>query len=147
MAPFDGIVVGAGIIGAACARELALARLRVAVCDESDVIAGGATAAAMGHLAVMDDSEAQFALTSYSQTLWRDLATERSGGRGVSDLRFSRDCGGCATILPMIVSPPFQTREWNSKMECVSIRALRLRHGRLRGPSVRTRRRISLPLE
>jgi glycine/D-amino acid oxidase-like deaminating enzyme len=28
----------------------------------------------MGHLAVMDDSEAQFALTRYSQTLWRELA-------------------------------------------------------------------------
>jgi glycine/D-amino acid oxidase-like deaminating enzyme len=30
----------------------------------------------MGHLAVMDDSEAQFALTSYSQMLWRELAAE-----------------------------------------------------------------------
>jgi glycine/D-amino acid oxidase-like deaminating enzyme len=28
----------------------------------------------MGHLAVMDDSEAQFRLTSYSQRLWRELA-------------------------------------------------------------------------
>src|SRR5690242_1652523 len=30
----------------------------------------------MGHLAVMDDSDAQFALTSYSQSLWRELARE-----------------------------------------------------------------------
>jgi len=30
----------------------------------------------MGHLAIMDDSEAQFALTSYSQSLWRELASE-----------------------------------------------------------------------
>jgi glycine/D-amino acid oxidase-like deaminating enzyme len=30
----------------------------------------------MGHLAVMDDSEAQFALTSFSQRLWRELAHE-----------------------------------------------------------------------
>ncbi len=37
---------------------------------------GGATAAGMGHLAVMDDSDAQFALTSYSQALWRELAKE-----------------------------------------------------------------------
>ena len=37
---------------------------------------GGATAAGMGHLAVMDDSEAQFALTSYSQALWHELAVE-----------------------------------------------------------------------
>ncbi len=30
----------------------------------------------MGHLAVMDDSPAQFALTSYSQSLWRELKPE-----------------------------------------------------------------------
>ena len=73
---FDAVVVGAGIVGAACARELAQAGLRVAVCDASDHVGGGATAAGMGHLAVMDDSEAQFALTNFSQQLWRDLASE-----------------------------------------------------------------------
>ena len=71
----DVIVVGAGIVGAACARELSAAGLTVTVC-ESGVVGGGATAAGMGHLAVMDDSEAQFALTSYSQSLWRELAEE-----------------------------------------------------------------------
>jgi glycine/D-amino acid oxidase-like deaminating enzyme len=30
----------------------------------------------MGHLAVMDDSDAQFALTSFSQRLWRELVPE-----------------------------------------------------------------------
>ena len=30
----------------------------------------------MGHIVVMDDSEAQFALTSYSRRLWRQLAPE-----------------------------------------------------------------------
>jgi glycine/D-amino acid oxidase-like deaminating enzyme len=30
----------------------------------------------MGHLAVMDDSEPQFALTSFSQSLWRDLSPQ-----------------------------------------------------------------------
>ncbi|MES1256849.1 MAG: FAD-dependent oxidoreductase, partial [Acidobacteriota bacterium] len=72
----DAIVVGAGIVGAACARELILAGLRVTVCEESHLTGGGATAAGMGHLAVMDDSEAQFALTGYSQALWRELAGE-----------------------------------------------------------------------
>ena len=71
----DAIVVGAGIVGAACARELTAAGLRVTVV-EAGVVGGGATAAGMGHLAVMDDSEAQFALTSYSQSLWRELAPE-----------------------------------------------------------------------
>lgn len=71
---YDAVVVGAGIVGAACARELMLAGLRVLVVEASGVIGGGATAAGMGHLAVMDDSDAQFALTSYSQRLWADLA-------------------------------------------------------------------------
>jgi hypothetical protein len=73
---YDAVVVGAGIVGAACAKELADAGLRVALCEQSGYTGGGATAAGMGHLAVMDDSEAQFALTSYSQLLWRELAAE-----------------------------------------------------------------------
>jgi len=73
---FDALVVGAGIVGAACARELAEAGFRVAVCERNDYSGGGATAAGMGHIAVMDDSEAQFALTSYSQQLWMELAKE-----------------------------------------------------------------------
>jgi glycine/D-amino acid oxidase-like deaminating enzyme len=73
---FDAVVVGAGIVGAACASELAAAGMRVAICEASDAVGGGATAAGMGHIAVMDDSEAQFTLTSYSQKLWNDLARE-----------------------------------------------------------------------
>ncbi len=62
-------------MGAACAWELTRAGFRVTVC-EPEVVGGGATAAGMGHLAVMDDSDSQFALTSYSQRLWRELAGE-----------------------------------------------------------------------
>src|SRR5438105_15850921 len=69
----DVLIVGGGIVGAACARAFARERLRVQLVDAS-VIGGGATAAGMGHLAVMDDSEAQFALTRYSQLLWKELA-------------------------------------------------------------------------
>ncbi len=67
------MVAGGGIVGAACASELVAVGLRVALVERA-VIGGGATAAGMGHLAVMDDSEAQFALTRYSQLLWKDLA-------------------------------------------------------------------------
>jgi glycine/D-amino acid oxidase-like deaminating enzyme len=73
---FDAVVVGAGIVGAACAKELAEEGLRVAICEQNGYAGGGATAAGMGHLAIMDDSDAQFALTSYSQSLWRELAAD-----------------------------------------------------------------------
>jgi len=74
-ATYDAVVLGAGIVGTACALECASAGMRVAVV-ERDAVGSGATAAGMGHIVVMDDSEAQFALTSYSQTLWNTLAPE-----------------------------------------------------------------------
>ncbi len=72
---YDVIIVGAGIVGAACADELSRRGLSVAVVDR-ECIGGGATAAGMGHIVVMDDSEAQFALTRYSQQLWQKLRPE-----------------------------------------------------------------------
>src|SRR5882724_5302968 len=75
---FDVVIIGAGIVGAACAVECAREKMRVIVIEAKE-IAGGATAAGMGHLVVMDDSEAQFALTDYSQRLWRELSQEISG--------------------------------------------------------------------
>jgi glycine/D-amino acid oxidase-like deaminating enzyme len=71
----DAIVIGAGIVGAACAEALARDGLRVTILDASPP-GGGATAAGMGHIVVMDDSEAQFQLTSYSRDLWNRLAPE-----------------------------------------------------------------------
>ena len=75
---FDVVIVGAGIVGAACADECARGGMRVAVI-EKDIIASDATAAAMGHIVVMDDSEAQFAMTRYSQELWNELRSELPG--------------------------------------------------------------------
>jgi D-hydroxyproline dehydrogenase subunit beta len=74
-AAYDVVIVGAGIVGAACADEFARRGMRVAVIDR-DAVGSGATAAGMGHIVVMDDSEAQFALTRYSQQLWQALRTE-----------------------------------------------------------------------
>jgi glycine/D-amino acid oxidase-like deaminating enzyme len=75
----DLVLIGAGIVGAACAYELSRAGLRVLVL-EADFAGGGTTAAGMGHIVVMDDSEAQFALTSYSARLWAELAPELGPG-------------------------------------------------------------------
>src|SRR5215471_15448441 len=72
---FDVAILGAGIVGAACAEACARQGMRVAVFDK-DTVGCGATAAGMGHIVVMDDSEAQFALTRYSQQLWQQLRPE-----------------------------------------------------------------------
>jgi glycine/D-amino acid oxidase-like deaminating enzyme len=72
---FDVIIVGAGIVGAACAAECAANGLKVLVVDRGP-IGGGTTGAGMGHIVVMDDSEAQFALTSYSRSMWHRLVPE-----------------------------------------------------------------------
>jgi len=73
-ARWNAIVVGAGIVGAACARALAADGLRVLVLDARSA-ASGATAAGMGHLVTMDDSPAQLALTTLSLARWRELAS------------------------------------------------------------------------
>lgn len=67
------IVIGAGIVGAACADALAARDLRVTVIEQ-DAIGSGTTAAGMGHLVVMDDNEAELALTAWSLALWKELA-------------------------------------------------------------------------
>ena len=69
----DAVIVGAGIVGAACAYELAREGLRVTIVEQ-DIVGGGTTAAGMGHIVVMDDSPAQFALTQFSQSLWNALS-------------------------------------------------------------------------
>ena len=70
MRNFDIVVIGAGIVGCAVARECASEGMRVGII-EGGVLGGGATAAGMGHVVVMDDSPAQLALTQYSRSLWR----------------------------------------------------------------------------
>lgn len=70
---FDIAIIGAGIIGAACAYRLSQEGFSVAII-EVDSPAGGTTAAGMGHIVVMDDNEAEFALTNYSQKLWNEFS-------------------------------------------------------------------------
>lgn len=74
----DAVVVGAGIVGAACAEALAAEGLSVVVLD-SAFAGSGTTAAGMGHVVAMDDSPAQLALTALSVGLWRKRAAELPG--------------------------------------------------------------------
>ncbi len=78
IATADVAIIGGGIVGAACARALAREKLRVVVIEASD-LGSGATAAGMGHIVAMDDSEAQFALTSYSVRQWELLRSALPG--------------------------------------------------------------------
>ena len=71
----DVVIVGAGIVGAACADEFARRGMQVAIFDR-EFVGSGTTAAGMGHIVAMDDSEAQFTLTRYSQQLWQQLRPE-----------------------------------------------------------------------
>lgn len=69
----SAVVIGGGMVGAACADALARRGHRVTLVERA-CVGGGATAAGMGHLVVMDDSPAQLALTSRSLELWEALA-------------------------------------------------------------------------
>ncbi|WP_274523322.1 NAD(P)/FAD-dependent oxidoreductase [Pseudomonas abietaniphila] len=69
----DVIIIGGGVIGAACADELASQGLQVCVLDCQRP---AATAAGMGHLVVLDHSPAELALGEYSVRLWRELAPQ-----------------------------------------------------------------------
>lgn len=77
----DVLVIGAGIVGAACARALAERGLSVHVIDARR---GGATASGMGHLVVMDDNPAELELSRLSLEAWRRWGADmqRDGASG-----------------------------------------------------------------
>lgn len=86
MNTFDLIVVGAGMVGTACADSACAEGLKVALVEPGP-IGGGATAAAMGHLVALDEDPAELALAAYSLSLWEEFPDLRAA-------EFSR----CGTI-------------------------------------------------
>lgn len=80
----DVVIVGAGIIGAACARALASAGVGVTVIDRGTT-AGGTSSACEGNLLVSDKGPGhELVLAQYAATLWRgavkDLAEQLGDG-------------------------------------------------------------------
>ncbi|WP_285565902.1 FAD-binding oxidoreductase [Streptomyces sp. RTGN2] len=72
--PWDVVVVGAGVVGAACAHDAARSGLSVAVVDRGPV-AGGTTGAGEGNLLVSDKLPGpELDLALLSAALWRELA-------------------------------------------------------------------------
>jgi glycine/D-amino acid oxidase-like deaminating enzyme len=68
----DVIVVGAGIVGAACAHALQAKGRSVALVDAAQP-GGGVTAVGMGHLVALDESPDELALCLLSLRLWREF--------------------------------------------------------------------------
>lgn len=73
----DVIIAGGGVVGAATAWFLARDGARVRLL-ESGFIGSGTTSAGMGHVSIMDDSPAQFALTARSAALLAELGSTLS---------------------------------------------------------------------
>ncbi|APW40665.1 D-amino-acid oxidase [Rhodoferax koreense] len=108
----DVIVIGAGIVGAACAHALAQAGQQVLVLDAG---VGGATGAGMGHLVVMDDNPAELALSRHSLALWRSLVP-----RMADDCAFS-PCGTlwvAADDAEMVAAEEKQQRLGQHGIDC-----------------------------
>jgi D-hydroxyproline dehydrogenase subunit beta len=76
----DVVVIGAGVVGASCAYELALAGRRVLVLDRGG-LAGGTTASGEGNVLVSDKPPGpELDLARASVTRWADYAAELSEG-------------------------------------------------------------------
>ncbi len=79
MSSADVVVIGAGVVGAACAWYATTAGLKVTVIDRASV-AGGTTGAGEGNLLVSDKPAGpELDLALHSLALWADLATEIGG--------------------------------------------------------------------
>lgn len=80
MSSSDVVVIGAGIVGAACALALREEGFSVTLVDAATP-GSGVTAAGMGHLVALDESEDELDLCLMSLGLWRDFL-ERNPGVG-----------------------------------------------------------------
>jgi D-hydroxyproline dehydrogenase subunit beta len=77
---FDAVVIGAGIVGAACAYYLSLAGLRVAVAERG-AVAAGTTGAGEGNILISDKEPGpELVLARLSLGLWRELGDKLGPG-------------------------------------------------------------------
>ena len=74
----DVLVIGAGIVGSACAFTLQQQGYQVTLIDEKSP-GSGVTAAGMGHLVALDESEDELNLCLYALSLWQDFVREHPG--------------------------------------------------------------------
>lgn len=96
------IIIGAGIIGAACARTLSRRGMDVTIVDRG-AAAGGTSSSGEGNLLVSDKGPgAELELAQYSLRLWRTLgpALEAETGHGFPSIEFERKGGVVAALDP-----------------------------------------------
>ena len=74
----DVLVVGAGIVGAACALALQQEGLRVTLVDAASP-GCGVTAAGMGHLVALDETDEELDLCLLSLGLWQEFLHDHPG--------------------------------------------------------------------
>ena len=74
----DVLVIGAGIVGSACAVTLQKQGHQVCLIDAASP-GCGVTAAGMGHLVALDESEQELDLCLYSLKLWREFIEQNPG--------------------------------------------------------------------
>ena len=95
----DVVVIGAGMVGAACALYAARAGLTVTVLDRG-AVGGGTTGAGEGNLLVSDKAPGpELDLARWSQVLWKALADEDDGGFGA---RFEYEAKGGLVVAPAV---------------------------------------------
>ncbi|MDE2428544.1 MAG: FAD-binding oxidoreductase [Burkholderiales bacterium] len=74
----DVIVIGAGIVGASCALRLQQDGWQVSLIDAGSP-GCGVTAAGMGHLVALDETDQELQLCLFSLRLWREFLTSHPG--------------------------------------------------------------------
>ena len=92
---YDVVVVGAGIVGAACARALALTGRRVAVLERGSAVSG-TTAHGEGNLLVSDKGPGpELSLAQHARTRWGSFAAElqEEAGPDFPDIEFETKGG------------------------------------------------------
>ena len=127
----DVVVIGAGVVGAACAYFLAQSELSVVVVDR-DGVAAGTTGAGEGNILVSDKElgpELQLALLS--NRLWRELGAELGQEIELEELWEDGTEGGGGRAVALIV----RRWRWEESGELAATEpmawAFELRHGRV----------------
>ena len=104
---FDVVVIGAGIVGAACARKLAMLDRSVLVIDSGST-AGGTSSQGEGNLLLSDKAPGpELVLAQYARRLWPQLAADLADelGREFPSIEFDPKGGLVVSTTDIGASP------------------------------------------